>query len=76
MTDPKINLDIDENMNATLLITCGSCSRKTKSPLKQASPGKKIKCTCGNEFVLAGDDLRKMQKTLNDLNRSLNQLGK
>ena len=76
MKDPKIDLDMDKNFNATLLITCGSCSRKTKVPLKQATPNKKIKCSCGDEFILSGDDLRKMQKSFDDLNRTLKKFGK
>ena len=76
MPEAKIDLDIDNSMNGTIIITCGGCSRKTKVPLKQASPGKKVKCSCGNEFHLQGDDLRKMQKGLDDFQKTLKQFGK
>jgi len=73
---PKMDLDIDKNMNASLVIECGECRRKSKISLSQASPGKIIKCGCGVEFNLSGDDLRKTQKSLDDLKRSMNNLFK
>lgn len=76
MKEPKIDLDIDNNMNATLIIECGECRRKSKLSMSQASPGKTIKCNCGAEFSLSGDDLRKTQKSLDDLKRTMNNLFK
>lgn len=76
MKEPKINLDIDKNMNATLVVECGECRRKSRLSMSQASPGKTIKCNCGVEFKLSGDDLRKTQKSLDDLKRTMNNLFK
>lgn len=76
MNSPKFDLDIDDKMNATLIIECGECRRKSKIKLSQASPGKIIKCSCGSEITLQGDDLRKMQKSLDDLKRTMNNLFK
>lgn len=74
MKDPKIDAEIDKNMNATLIITCGDCNRKTKIQFNQASPGKLIKCGCGSEFSLSGNDLRKKQRELDDLKRAPDKL--
>jgi len=76
MKKPKIDLDVDKNMNATLIIECGECRRKSKLSMSQATPGKTIKCNCGAEFSLAGDDLRKTQKSLDDLKRTMQNLFK
>jgi hypothetical protein len=76
MKEPKIDLDLDNNFNATLIVQCGECNRKNKLPMSQASSGKIIKCGCGLEYPLKGDDLRKIQKQLNDLKRTLNNFGK
>lgn len=75
MKDAKFDLDIDDNMNGTLILKCGECSRKIKTPLRQASPGKAIKCGCGIEYSLSADDLRGAQKSLDDLQRTLNSFG-
>ena len=71
MKGPEFDINFDKNMNATLLITCGGCSHKTKLPLKQTSPSKKVNCSCGNEFSLGVDDLRKIQQELDKLKRTL-----
>lgn len=70
MGKSKIELDLDSNLKGTLIITCGKCARKTKLPLKQATPNRQITCSCGDIFVLSGDYLRKMQKAFDELSKT------
>jgi len=71
MKETKFDIEIDNNSKATLLVLCGECKRKNKIPMSQASPNKIIKCGCGIEYQLRGDDLKKVQKELDNLNRTL-----
>ncbi|MBW1702822.1 MAG: hypothetical protein JRJ50_12025 [Deltaproteobacteria bacterium] len=75
MKDPTIDLDIDKKMNATLIIGCPECKRKTKLAARNAIPGKSISCLCGVSFNLSGDALRPIQRSLDDLQRTLKSLG-
>ena len=76
MPDPKIELDIDRNLNATAVITCGQCRRKTRKALRAITPGQVIPCSCGASFAFTGDDLRQVQRSFDDLKRTLDRFGK
>lgn len=76
MKEPKLDIDLDKNFNATLILQCRECNRKNKLPMSQASPSKIIKCGCGVEYPLKGDDLRRIQKELDGLKRTLKNFGK
>ena len=74
--EPNIELDIDNNLNGILIITCPECRRKMKKKLRELSPNKEISCSCGFTVNFTGDDLRSTQRSLNDLKRTLNNFGK
>lgn len=71
-----MDFEIDKNLNATICAECPSCKKKHKKNTKDVAPNSSIKCPCGQTIVFTGDDLRKVQKALDDLKRSLKNLGK
>ena len=57
-------------------ITCPSCGRKFKQRVEEMRPGKSRTCPgCGTQINFTGDDGRKAQKGLDDLEKSLKKLG-
>lgn len=73
--EPRIELDVDNNLNGVLTITCPECSNKIKKNLRELSPGKEVSCSCGFTVSFTGDDLRKTQKSLDDLKKALKSFG-
>lgn len=71
---PIFDLDIDNNMNATLIIECTKCQYKSMVALSQTYDGQTIKCNCGISFVIKGDDLKKAQQSLDNFKSTLNKL--
>jgi hypothetical protein len=43
MKEPKIDLDVDKNMNATLVVECGECRKKSRLSMSQIFPRKNHK---------------------------------
>ncbi len=74
--EPKIELDLDNNMNGILIITCPECKKKMKKKFRELSPGKEASCSCGFTVNFSGDDLRSTQRSLDDLKRTLKNFGK
>ena len=68
MAEPKIEVEIDDNLNASLVVTCPMCGRKIRQALKTARPGTEIRCICGQfAATLSGDDISNFQGVLDDL---------
>ena len=64
-------------MELSVDITCPKCGHKINAALRQLKPGNKLICPgCGVGIELEGDDLGKAADALDDLTRSLRQLGK
>jgi hypothetical protein len=58
-------------------INCPSCKRALKVKIKEMVPGRKKKCLgCGAEIVFAGDDMRKAQRSLDDLTKKIKNVFK
>jgi hypothetical protein len=78
MTDesPKIDLEFDTRWNAVLILTCPMCHRKIRKYLRDLPPGSIIKCDCGYEVTLSGDNLQALQKSVDELKRTLKSLGR
>ena len=63
----KLELDID----------CPSCNRKFKQRVADMRPGRSRSCPhCACQINFTGDDGRKAQKALDDLEKSLKKLGR
>ena len=57
-------------------VKCPGCSRMLKIPVKTMRPGSKHHCQCGAEISLTGDDGSKVQKAMDDLERTMKNFGK
>lgn len=77
MSDVEIDLDFDAQGQGWLLVECPKCHRKMRIRAKTAKPGSAHVCPCREfEVKLTGDDLRDVQKGLDDLRRTFQKLGK
>ncbi|KPZ67245.1 hypothetical protein BCU84_19490 [Shewanella sp. 10N.286.51.B7] len=64
-------------MNIPIDIDCPGCNRSIKLNVNEMVPGKKINCgNCKAEIEFTGDDGRKVQRELDNLERALKKLGK
>lgn len=62
----KLEIDLD----------CPACHRKMKVAADEVRPGNSRRCSgCGETIRFQGDDLGKAQRALDDLERSLKNLG-
>jgi uncharacterized paraquat-inducible protein A len=58
-------------------IACPGCKRKIKIKLKEMIPNRKKNCpSCNTQITFTGDDGRKAQKALDDLQKELKNLFK
>lgn len=58
-------------------LTCPKCKRKSKQKVKQMIPGSSRSCPyCGTLFQFTGDDGRKAQKALDDLEKTIKNMSK
>lgn len=73
---PKIELEFDKNWNAILVVTCPQCNHKIKRHLRNLPPGSVIECDCGYGVTLTGDDLQSLQKSVDNLKRTLRSFGR
>jgi hypothetical protein len=54
-----------------------NCHRSIQIKVKEMVPGHMKNCSfCGAQFNFTGDDGRKVQRALDDLNRTLKSLGR
>ncbi len=74
--EPKVDLEFDNNWNGILNITCPKCQRTMKKHLREIPPGKEVACSCGFTVKFSGDDLRGIQRSFDDLKRTLKNFGK
>ena len=58
-------------------ISCPSCQRKITIKVKEMVPGQTKNCpSCGLVIRFSGDDGRKAQRALDDLQKTLKSLGR
>ncbi len=58
-------------------ISCPRCKKGIKVKIREMVPGRKINCNfCRAEIEFSGDDGRKVQNSLNSLERTLKNFGK
>ena len=58
-------------------ITCPKCQRKLKIKVKEMIPGQTRNCpSCNTVIRFSGDDGRKIQRALDDLQRTLRRIGR
>lgn len=59
--------------NESISIECPKCKRKIAVKVANVRPGTKLKCSCGQEIVLKGDNLKTKLKPIED---ELNKIAK
>jgi hypothetical protein len=70
--DPKIDVNLDKNLNIIVSATCPKCNRKIQMTGQNARAGKKVECLCREfSFTISGNDLRSVQNSLDKLKRTL-----
>lgn len=58
-------------------LTCPGCKKSFKQKLSEMSPGKSRKCpNCDVIIKFSGDDMAKVQKSIDSLERELKSLNK
>ena len=70
-----IELEVDDNLNGILLITCPGCQNIIKQKLKDLDPGSAVTCTCKTSFNISDDGFRSAQRSLDDFKKTLRKLG-
>jgi hypothetical protein len=55
---------------------CPNCGHKMKIRVEEMYPGNSKTCLCGCEIRFTGDDARKVQRAIDDLERTLKRFGK
>lgn len=55
-------------------ITCPQCRRKLPVRVAEMVPGREQKCVCGLTIKFKGDDGRKAQNAMDDLERTLKSI--
>lgn len=64
-------------MDLKLPITCPHCHKTVEFTLREITPNCSRHCPhCGATFSFTGDDMRKAQKAIDDLERTLKRLGR
>ncbi len=74
--EPDIDIEVDDRLNGILIITCPECGHRQRKPLRTLSPGTELRCSCGFTVSISGDDLRAVQRSLDDLKGTLQAFGK
>lgn len=57
-------------------ITCETCGKVFPVKLKEMFPGNSVTCACGTKITFRGDDMRKAQTAMSDLEKALKKFGK
>jgi len=74
MEDPlDIDIDFDNSMDGTLIITCPQCQNKIRRKFKGLRSGTEISCKCGTSIEIADDEFISVQKSLDDLKQSFSK---
>ncbi|MCK5540173.1 MAG: hypothetical protein KAI69_04530 [Deltaproteobacteria bacterium] len=71
----KIDIDLDDNWNGVITIECPDCSNSITKPFSDIHPKSEIPCPCGFIMSFEGGDLSDIQRGLDDLKRTLENLG-
>lgn len=76
MPPPKLELELNNFWNAVLVMTCPRCHHRIRRYLLDLPPSAVIECDCGYAATLTGGYLQSLQKSVDDLERSLRSLGR
>ena len=71
MWEPKLNLEIDDNQRAILVVECQQCRDKSRFLLDEVSLGTSVLCNCGGVLNLSEDSLKSIQQKLANIKKTL-----
>lgn len=75
--DAKVEVEWGDNLEVILKVTCPKCDHVNRIKARDAVPGAKVECPCGNFTIeLGGDDLRDVQRAADDIRRAFKNLSK
>ena len=63
------------NLTAVLLFDCPDCGARNRFTARDENAEGLVYCDCGLDIALEGDSLRGGQRTLDEINRSVKNLG-
>lgn len=76
MDEFNYTLELDDKLNAYLVIECPKCSNKINTPAKEAKQGSSISCSCGSSVSFSGEGFTELQRDLTDLRKTIEGFGK
>jgi len=67
MREPKLDLEIDDNGKAILVVECQECGDKSRFLLDEVTLGTSVLCNCGGVLNITDDGLKSMHQKLDDI---------
>ena len=71
MWEPNLDLEIDDNQRAILIVECPECRDKSRFLLDDVSPDTSVLCNCGAVLDLTEDSLKSIQQKLENIKKAL-----
>ena len=66
MQAPNLDLEIDDNGKAILVVECQECRDKSRFLLDEVSPGTSVLCNCGGVLSITENSLKSIHRKLDD----------
>ena len=64
MKEPNLDLEIDDNQRAILVVECQECGDESRFLLDEVSPGTSVLCNCGGILNITEHSLKSIQRKL------------
>ena len=75
--DAEVEVEWDDDGEIIVAVTCPRCQHVNRISARDAAPGAEVQCQCGDFAIqLSGDDLRDLQRSIDSLGRTLDNLFK
>jgi len=71
MREPNLDLEIDDNKKAILVVECQDCEDKSRFLLDEVSPGTSVLCNCGEVLSITPNSLKSIHQKLDDIKNTL-----
>ena len=71
MREPNLDIEIDDNKKAILVVECQDCGDKSRFLLNEVSPGTSVLCNCGEVLSITENSLKLIHHKLDDIKNTL-----
>ena len=71
MREPNLDIEIDDNKKAILVVECQDCGDKSRFLLNEVSPGTSVLCNCGEVLSITENSLISIHHKLDDIKNTL-----